>query len=1035
MNIAQFSIKRPTFITSVFILILTVGALSLERLGVDIFPNVSFPFVVTTTVYPGAGPEEIEELISKPLEEEISTLSGIKHISSRNQESISIVIAEFSLDTDVKYAEQQVRNAVEKVKIQFPDDVEDPLVSRFDPADQPVYIIALKAKLTPAELYDLAYYKIKPQFEQIADVGGVKILGGQKREIHIELDINKLNSLRLPALLIGQRLKNYGNNIPAGKVDLLKQELNFRTIGEFRSLEEIKNAVIFFGDYGASVRVKDIANVKDTLEDQKTKTYIYSRDKGKETQELISAIFLEVYKQSGTNTVAVVNRVKEKIKILNSQIKDLTGNPELIQVRDGSRWIELNVEDVTIAILIGIVLTIIIVYLFLGNIRSTLITAIALPNSLLGAFILMDYAGFTINVMTLLALSLSVGLLIDDAIVVRENIFRHMEMGKTPEMASEIGTNEVILAVIATSATIIAVFLPIGFLTGLVGQFFREFGLTVVFAMLISLLDAITMAPMLSAYFGGHIKEKTNFIIKIFNKFQDFIDFLYEKTLNFTLKHKILVIFSFLIIFILSVVSMKFVRKTFLPQFDSGEFLITFELPPGSSLYATETIAKEIFNEIIKYKEIKQVFIKIGTDTGESNKGLIGVQMVPLNERNITTTQLKNILRENLKIFYQYRLQISDYSAVTGGADYPFQLIIKGENIEELDNYVQSILPELKKIKDITDIDTTFRPGKPEFQIRINPIKSQMLGIVPAIAGLELRYFVEGEKVAKFRENGSEYNVRIRLRPEQRNLKENYYKIYVPNINYVPVKLSEISKPEISYSPATIFRRDRSRIIQINAQLSAGGALQSAELETRKILKNNPPPKDIQYEFIGQAEDFKDLIKNIVIAFGLALIFIYLVLASLYESFIIPITILFAIPPAISGAFFSLLITGEMLNLFSMIGLILLMGLVTKNSILMVDRAMQNIREKNLDKDEAIKEAGIVRLRPILMTTFAMIGGMLPVALGLHGEISKSRTAMGIAIIGGLLVSTFVTVVLVPAIFSYIESLREWIIKIYKKIK
>lgn len=1031
MNIAGFSIKRPTFITSIFILTLTVGYFSLTRLGVDTFPNVTFPFVVVRTIYPGAGPEEIEELISRPLEEEISTIAGIKHITSRNQESLSLVIAEFDLGTDIKYAEQQVKNAVDKVKINFPDDAEDPLVSRFDPADQPIFIIALQGNLTPAELYDYAYYKIKPKFEQIPNVGGVKIIGGQKREIHIEIDQNKLNEYRLPAVVIAQRLKLFGNNIPAGKFDLGKQEINYRTIGEFRSLKEIENAVIFFGDLGTSFKISDLGTVKDTLEDRTTLAYIYTKD----DKKLTPAIFIQIYKQSGTNTVKIAENVKKRMEQINQQLKQENSNLLLYQVRDGSNQIKLNIEDVRFALILGIILAIIVVYFFLGNLRSTFITAIALPNSLLGAFILMYSADFTINVTTLLALSLSIGLLIDDAIVVRENIFRWMELGKSPREAAEIGTNEVILAVIATSATVIAVFLPVGFLTGIIGQFFKQFGLTVVFAMLISLFDAITMAPMLSAYFGGHIGESKNILIKYFNKFQDLLDYLYEKTLDFTLKHKILVILLFIIIFIISIFSVRFVKKTFLPQMDMGEFLITFELPPGSSLNATEEIAKEILQKIIKHKEVQKVFITIGSDTGDSNVGNIGIEMVPSNQRKISTAKLKEILREELKDYSDYRLQIVDYSAVTGGADYPYQFIIKGENVEELDNYFQSIFPKLKEIKDITDIDTSFRPGKPEFQIKIDPQKAQMLGVVPALAGLELRYYVEGEKVAKFREKGKEYNVRLRLKPEQRNLKENYQKIYVPNLNYQPVKLSEISIAKSAYSPTNILRRDRSRIIQVNAQLSPNGALQTAEIETRKILKENPPPPGISYEFIGQAEDFKDLINNIIIAFGLALIFIYLVLSSLYESFIIPITILVAIPPAISGAFFSLLITGEMLNLFSMIGLILLMGLVTKNSILMVDRAMQNIRDKNMSKDEAIKEAGLVRLRPILMTSFAMIGGMLPIALGLHGEVSKSRTALGIAVVGGLLVSTFVTVVLVPAIFSYIENLREWLNKIYSRVK
>ncbi|MFN3603303.1 MAG: efflux RND transporter permease subunit [Leptonema sp. (in: bacteria)] len=1031
MNLAKLSIQRPVFITSIFILILSVGFISLKRLGVDLFPNLTFPFVVVTTLYPGAGPEEIEELISKPLEEEISSLSGIKNITSRNRESFSLVIAEFSLDMDVKEAERLVQNAVQKAKIKFPDSAEEPLVYRFDPADQPIYILALQADLPPQQLHDLAYYNIKPKLEQIKGVAGVKIFGGRKREIHIEIDQNKLNYYRIPAIAIAQRLKNYGNNIPAGKIDLSKQEIQFRTLGEFRTLSEIQDALIFFGDLNTGIKVKNLGEVKDTLEDQKTLSFIYTKEDG----VLKQSVFINVYKQSAANTVEVVDSTIKTVEQLNRILKDEKRSPTLLTVRDGARMIRMNVEDVTIAIYIGIFLTTLIVYLFLGNFRSTIITIVALPNSLLGAFIIMYAADFTINIMSLLALSLSIGLLIDDAIVVRENIFRHLEMGKLPKEAAEIGTNEVILAVIATSATVIAVFLPIGFLSGIVGQFFKQFGLTVVFAMLISLFDAITMAPMLSAYFGGHIQEKKNIIIRAFDRFQSFLDYLYEKTLDFTIRHKLLVISSFVVIFVLSIFSVRFVKKTFLPKMDFGDFIILYELPPGASLEANQEVAFKIFEILKKYEEIDKIFITLGTEDGDSTKGNIGIQLVPINKRKVTTSFIKDRLREELQVFSGYRIQISDYSAVTGGADYPFQLVIKGNDIEELDRYANTILKEMYSIPDLADINTSFRPGKPEFQVILDPKKSQDVGVVPVIAGLELRYYVEGEKVAKFREFGNEYDIRIRLRNDQRNLQKNYQQIYVPNINNQMVKLSQISKGQVAYSPATILRRNRSRIVEINAQLSSNGALQSAQQATINIFNKIPPPKGITYEFIGQAENFRELIENIIIAFSLALIFIYLILASLYESFIIPITILFAIPPAISGAFFSLLIAGEMLNIYSMIGLILLMGLVTKNSILMVDRAMQNIYQKNMARDDAIKEAGMVRLRPILMTSFAMIGGMLPIALGLHGEVSKSRMAMGIAVVGGLLVSTFVSLVLVPAIFSYIESLREGLLRLYQKIK
>ncbi|EMM81854.1 RND transporter, Hydrophobe/Amphiphile Efflux-1 (HAE1)/Heavy Metal Efflux (HME) family, permease protein [Leptospira interrogans str. 2006001854] len=1034
---------------------LLTGWVAMGRMGVDLFPDVNIPVVSVATIYPGAGPEEIEELISKPLEEELSSISGLKKISSRNQEGVSVVFGEFTLDTDIKYAEQQFRDKVGLVKPKLPTGIKEPKVVRFDPADQPIVRLALFADLDQAKLYDLAKETVKARLEQVQGVGSVKLIGGTRREIQIELDRNKLISYQMPTVVIANRLKTAGLNVPVGKFESGSKETSYRTLGRYESLSQIENTIVSFsGEVGNAVLIKQLGTVRDGTEDEETIGYLWA-SQGEGVEEKVSfltkignffkgkkensataiketkpALFIDVYKQSGANTVSVADEVLKRIGKLNEGIQNLEGKPKIRLIRDGSKWIRYNVEDVTEAIVIGILLAVITVYFFLGNFRSTVITGLALPNSMLGAFVLMWTMGFTINVMTLLALSLAVGLLVDDAIVVRENIFRKLEEGKGVMEAAETGTTEVTLAVIGTSLTVIAVFLPVGFLSGIVGQFFKQFGLTVVFAMLISLFDGLAVAPMLSAYFAGKIDHnaKPNKAVELFDKFQTWLERQYGKVMKVALKRPGIVLLLSLGIFILSILSLKLVKSTFLPANDQGEFLVTLDLPPGTSLNGTKQVADQVLEVLKKIPEMEMIAVTIGKpDGGEPNAGTLAITLVDSKKRKLTTTQVKDQIREFLKPFEYARPAVSDYSAVGGGIQYPFQLVIKGENLGEMEAYSKKVLTKLKSLSDLADLDTDYRAGKPEYQIHLDNMKMQLVGVLPGVAGSELRYQIAGDEVSKFYDRGIEYVVKMRLRPDQRNLRMAYDQTKVPNIANKLIPLSAISVGKETAGPSRINRIDRARTIVINANLAPGGAVQDATRIADEILRKElPPPPGIRYNFQGQSEDFKELLANIVLAFGLALVFIYLVLASLYESFITPVTILFAIPPAISGAFFALALTREMLNLFSMIGLILLMGLVAKNSILLVDYAMQAIREKGMSRNDAIYEAGLVRLRPILMTSLAMIMGTVPIALG-FGEAAKSRTAMGIAIIGGLILSTVVTLVVVPSIFGFIDRFREWI--------
>ncbi|MBI3395695.1 MAG: efflux RND transporter permease subunit, partial [Spirochaetia bacterium] len=737
---------------------------------------------------------------------------------------------------------------------------------------------------------------------------------------------------------------------------------------------------------------------------------------------------------SGSNTVAVADGVLDRIKVINDQIKDTPGNPRVFMVRDSSVWIRANIEEVGTTIIIGIILAVVVVYLFLGNPRSTIITGMALPNSLLGAFILMYAMGFTINVMTLLALSLSVGLLVDDAIVVRENIFRKLEDGMPVVEAAERGTNEVALAVIATTLTVVAVFLPVGFLSGIVGQFFKQFGLTVVFAMLISLFDAMTIAPMLSAYFAGHLHEKPNRLIQAFDRFQNFLEHTYGRFIGFSLRHPLITLAGAAAVFFASLGTLGIIKKTFMPPNDQGEFMVYIQMPPGTSINGTQAAVFKIEEKLKALPETNLIATVIGSQNGESNVATLGITLLKSWERNRSTTEIKEVVRGFLKEMPDVKSSVNDYSAVGGGVQYPLNLNLTGDDLAELEKYSKIVIEKIsdpKRVPDLIDVQTDFRGGKPEYQIQMDPARMEAVGVTAGIAGAELRYLVEGGVVGRYHDAGLEYDVRLRLRPDQRDLKSAYGITRVPNMTYKMIPLPAISSMVLRSGPERITRQDRGRVITIHANLAPGGAIGNATDVLKKMLdKEIPPPKGIRYAFWGQSEDFKELMENILLAFGMAILFIYLVLASLYESFITPLTILLAIPPAISGAFFALALTGEMLNIFSMIGLIMLMGLVTKNSILLVDFALQGIRS-GMSHADAIKRAGMLRLRPILMTSLAMIAGIMPVALGLS-ELAKARRAMGVAIVGGLIVSTFLTLVMVPVMFGYIDRLREWIEKRFR---
>ncbi len=1022
MNLAELSIKRPIFITCIVSLMIILGLISYKKMPVDQFPDVTFPIVFVEVLYPGASPVDVERQISKILEDEVSSLPGLETVSSYNYDSVGTLVIKFKLGVDIKESEQQVRNRIQNVRNKLPTDAKEPVVRRFDPADQPIVIIAVNSEMNPADLYDVANEQIKPLFERLPDVGLVRLVGGQKKEIQVLVDKNKLQDRELSMVQVAKKIEETSKDIPIGKYETSEKETIYRAVGEFTSIDQIKDVSVSFVGSDRPVKLSEIAEVKETL----AKAQRFSSINGQ------NSLFLQVFKQSGANTVAVADRVKGEVAKVNEFLKLKEIKAEAVTVRDGSVPIRLNVQDVRESIFIGILLCIIVVFFFLGSAKSTFITGLALPNSLLGGFILMYAMGFSINIMTLIALSLAVGLLIDDAIVVRENIFRHMEMGKDAKTAALEGTKEVTLAVIATTLVVIAVFGPIAFVPGIVGQFFKQFGLTVVFTMIISIFDAFTVAPMLSAYMvnakGTHAEKSDNFIgriLKSFDQFQTRMEDKYESALKWTINHRRTVLISALVFFMFTMFLAKYIPKTFLPPADIGEFSVTVEKPVGTSLVATLNYSKTIEAELKKIPEIGLVALTVGSAQYESNKSDFYVHLVPSKKRKMTTGQVKDKVREALKSFNEEAIIAVTDVDISGAGQKPLNLYIVGDDLNELSTFALALQKKIAAIPGLIDVDTNFRSGKPEYRVVFDRDRSEALGISTVTAGAELRYRTEGALPAVYRKNGIEYDVRVKFLDAEMDLEKEFATTTVPNQNFNMVPLSKVARAEKVVGFSQINRQNKGRFIAISANLGTGGQLGGAAAEIETLLKGEmKPPLGVTYKFEGQAQDFIDLITNMTIAMGLGVLFIYLVLASLYESFITPFTILLALPLAISGAFAGLFIFGKSIDIFSIIGLILLMGVVAKNSILLVDYTQQMIRE-GLSINDAIIRAGRVRLRPIVMTSLALAAGVLPIAIGVTA-LGAQRQSMGVAIISGVVSSTLLTLIVVPAAYGYIEKFRVW---------
>ncbi len=1027
MWLADTSIKRPVFATMVIAALAIFGVVSYPGIGVDLFPKVDFPIVNITTTLKGANPEIIDIDVTDKIEEAVNTINGVKTINSSSTEGVSTVSVEFILERDIDLAVQDVREKISSIRSKLPRDIDEPVIEKVDPDATPVLWLALTGEKSPRELSTYADEVLKEQLQKISGVGAIRLAGLRLRQVRIWLDSDRLRAYQITAHDVIRALQRESIELPGGRIESNTKEYSIKVKGEFLRVQEFNDLIVGYNK-GAPVRLRDVGRAEDGIEEKRS----IARFNG------LPAVGMGIQKQSGTNTVEVIDRIKKELANIR---KTLPAGMKLEISFDQSTFIKRSINEVQHHLIYGGVFAALAVLLFLKSIRITLISALAIPTSIVATFAIMKLFNFTFNNMTMLALSLSVGILIDDAIIVIENIHRHIEEGMPPRKAASFATSEIGLAVMATTLAIVAIFLPVAFMKGLVGRFFVQFALTVVFAVMVSLFVSFTLTPMMASRYlksreSGVRSQKSK--KGFFNTFSDGfekaykkIETLYRVLLRIALNHRAKVLIIAAGIFIFSLVITKFLGKEFVPPEDQSRFIVRLQAPSDYSVEEVDRMFKKAEDIIRSLPEVRTVFYAQGFGlTREINKASMFIGLKPKSEREKSQEQIKAEVRKRLrKDIPGLRASAEDVSLIGGGVrNVPIQYSIRGRDLSSLHAYTKQIVNEFSKLPGIVDVDTSLEIGKPELRVFIDRDKAADLGVDIATIAETVNFLIGGEvDVTKFKDEakGRRYDVRARLNPEDRTDPDDIGKIYVRSSGGRLVELSNIIKVQEAGGPSVINRVDRQRAIFLFANLEAKPLGQAkAELDA---ISAKTLPSDYSGIYKGAAEMMGESFYYLMFALLLGIILAYMILASQFESFVHPITVLLSMPFSFIGAFGALLIAGKTLNIFSFIGLILLMGLVKKNAILLVDYT-NTLRARGMQRRDAILESGTVRLRPILMTTFAMVFGMMPIALGI-GEGAETRAPMAIATIGGLLTSLFLTLVVVPVAYDLFDDIQQKLMK------
>ena len=1074
MWFTQVSLKNPVFATMVMLAIVVLGLFSYQRLKVDQFPDIDFPVVVVTVDYPGASPEIVESEVTKKIEEGVNSIAGINALTSRSYEGTAVVIIEFQLHIDGRKAAEDVREKVAIVRPTLRTEVKEPRVMRFDPASRAVWSLAVlpddKAGATErsvsaarlpqgakapsggsepraagsvgapsaVELTTWAEQILKKRLENVRGVGAVNLVGATKREINIYLNPQALEAFGVTPDQVAAAVRNENQDLPVGAIRSLAQERVVQIDARMQRPEDF-GRIIVTRKNGAPVRVEQLARVQDGAQEVESLA-LYN---GQRT------LLLSVQKSQGENTIEVVDGLNAAVLELRDQ---LPPGVRLETIGDSARPIRVAVNNVRQTLIEGALLTVLIVFLFLNSWRSTVITGLTLPIALIGTFLFMNMFGFTINMITLMALSLCVGLLIDDAIVVRENIVRHVQMGKGAYQAAMDGTQEIGLAVLATTLSIVAVFMPIGFMGGIIGKFFHEFGITIVAAVLISMFVSFTLDPMLSSIWHdptihahGQRTEPVTFYDKTigrvtgwFDRATDALAEGYQGILRWSLVHKLSTLGIALAIFVLSVFMVPLLGTEFVPKADFSETTVNFYTPVGSSLEATEAKARQVEGILREFPEVRYTLSTINTGSAQGKMyASIYVRLVARKDRSRSVDAMSGVLRERLKQVPGITVtHVGLLDPVGGQKQVEFSL--QGPDLQELERLTRIVNEKIRDIPGLVDLDTSAKPDKPVIALDVQRDAASDLGVSVAQLAASLRTLVAGTTVGNWRAPDDQtYDVNVRLAPEARTTPQDLerlpFALTAADGSTRIVRLNQVARVTESTGANQINRRDLTREVAVTANVADRSAGEVSN-DIKKALDSVVFPPGYRYQFGGSTKNMAESFGYAISALVLAIVFIYMILASQFKSFLQPLALMTSLPLTLIGVVLALLMFRSTLSMFSIIGVVMLMGLVTKNAILLVDFAIR-AREEFIDdtgrtvpglpRAEALLLAARVRLRPILMTTLAMIFGMVPLAFALS-EGSEQRAPMGQAVIGGVITSSLLTLVVVPVVYCYMDDLARW---------
>ena len=1052
MWFTKVSLRNPVMATMVMLAFVVLGLFSYQRLAIDQFPNVDFPVVVVSVAYPGASPEVVESEVTKPLEEAINSIAGINALTSRSYEGKALIIIEFQLHIDGRKAADDVREKVATVRPLLRDEVEEPWVLRFDPANAPIWSVAVLPRpadgaqpLSPIQLTTWADQVLKKRLENVRGVGAVNLVGGTPREINIYLDPAALQAYGISPAQVVQAVRSENQDLPVGSIRSLQQERVVQIQARIARPAQFADIVVA-QRAGAPVRLGQLARIQDGAPEVENLA-LYN---GQRT------LLLSVQKAQDENTIDVVRGLNQAIQSLGAELP--TGIA-LEPIADAARPIQVAVDNVRQTLVEGAVLTVLIVFLFLNSWRSTIITGLTLPIALIGTFWFMYMFGFSINMVTLMALSLCVGLLIDDAIVVRENIVRHVQMGKRPYDAAMDGTQEIGLAVLATTLSIVAVFLPIGFMGGIIGKFFHEFGITIVAAVLISMFVSFTLDPMLSSVWhdpsihapGQAVSTRRSLydrtlgrVTQAFDHASADISALYQRLLGWALLHKLATVLTAVGIFVASVLMLPLLGSEFVPSADFSETQVKFKTPQGSSIETTEAKARQVEALLRAMPEVDYTLTTINTGNAEGkHSASIFVRLVDRKHRTRSLEEMSLVLRNALRSVPGITVTHVGLLEPVGGQK-QIEFSIMGPDLGELGRLNQQVQAQLLRIPGLVDLDTSLQAPKPVVNVEVRRDAAADLGLSVASVAGSLRTLVAGDKVGNWRASDDQtYDVKVRLAPEARtqpaDLLHLPFSVTGPDGNPRVVQLNQVAQVVEAHSPSQINRRALTREVQFTANVALR-SVGEVSADITRVLQQMQLPPGYRWEFGGSTKNMNESFAYAVSALALAIIFIYMILASQFKSFIQPLALMTALPLTLIGVVLALMMFNSAISMFSIIGIVMLMGLVTKNAILLVDFAIRAQGEHTdehgqlhpgLPREQALLMAAKVRLRPILMTTLAMVFGMVPLAFAVT-EGSEQRAPMGQAVIGGVITSSLLTLVVVPVVYCYLDDFQQWLRKLWK---